>query len=81
MKKFTLRGIFTEQDGKPSFSRIFLGLFILCAIAWVWYLIIKNNAMPDLGGLAGLLTAVGTVTYGYNQVKNIVAAATGKNGN
>ena len=66
--------MFTEDDGKPSFSRFFLGMTIGFANLWVTMLVFSKGLMPDLLGLAAYLGSIGTITYGYNQAKAAVQA-------
>jgi hypothetical protein len=64
-KKFW-RGVFSETDGTPSFSRIATAVLVAFAIGWVTALILRNHAMPDVSGLALL---IGTL-YGVNKISN-----------
>ena len=73
MKK-SLWTMFQEDDGAWSMSRVFLGMSIFYANNWITYLVIRNGTLPDLGGLSLFVAGIGTVTYGYNQIKQVVKA-------
>lgn len=57
------RGVFSEADGTPSFSRVATGLLLAFALGWVTALVAKHWALPDFGGL---IAFVG-VLYGINK--------------
>jgi hypothetical protein len=63
------KGVFSEVDGTPSFSRVSTGLIVSFACGWVTAIVRHNHALPDLAGLA---LFVGTL-YGANVIKNAVA--------
>jgi hypothetical protein len=60
------RGVFSENDGTPSSTRIFTGLAVAFSLGWVTHLVSKNNALPDF---MGLCLFIGTL-YGLNAGKN-----------
>ncbi len=64
------RGVFSESDGSPSFSRIASGLSVMFSLGWVTHLVVTNHALPDLGGVA-LLS--GTL-YGVNKFSGAVGS-------
>lgn len=57
------RGVFSESDGSPSFSRVGSGLIVAFAMGWVTHLVWHNNSLPDFAGLALI---IGTL-YGLNK--------------
>ena len=58
------RGVFSEPDGTPSFSRMASGLIVAFACGWVSHLVWHNHALPDFAGLA---LFIGTL-YGTNKL-------------
>ena len=76
-----LRTAFLEPGTeRGSSTRIILCTTIMFANLWVTLLVITKGSLPELGGLAVFLGAVGTVTLGFNQagkaVDTIVTAKT-----
>lgn len=65
-----MRGIYSEQDATPSSSRWHTGVVLYFACFWISYLVIKNHALPDFGGLALFVGVVAGLTYGANQLAN-----------
>jgi hypothetical protein len=72
-------GVFSDS-GTPSFSRVATGLVVVCACAWISYLVYVNHGPPEVGGIVLL---IGTL-YGINiagsttaKVANSVAASKG----
>ncbi len=66
------RGVFSEPDGTPSFSRVSTAVVVAFACGWVTALVHHNHVLPaliELGGFVGVL-------YGANQIR----AGWGKNG-
>lgn len=60
-----------SEDGQGSYSRYCGAASVVASIAWVTYLVFKNHALPDLGGVAGFI-ASGNAAYAANQAKNAV---------
>ncbi|SRR5258708_3637192 len=58
------RGVFSEPDGTPSFSRVATGLLVSFACGWVTAIVWKNHVLLDFAGLA---LFIGTL-YGSNKV-------------
>ncbi len=44
-----LRDVFSDH-GTPSFARVAPGVIIAATLGWITYLVLKNNALPDLTG-------------------------------
>jgi hypothetical protein len=63
-----------SENGRGSFSRYACGFILINATAWVWYMIFKTHALPDLTGMAMYVPASMGTLYGANQVKNVVGA-------
>ena len=61
-----LRGIFLDDDGAPSFSRVFTAIMIAFTLGWVTRIVWTTNALPDLLGAAAFCTAV----YGAGKLAN-----------
>ncbi len=64
MEKAFWRGVFSEPDGTPSFSRVATGLIVAFALGWVTSLVRTNHALPDFGGLVLFISAL----YGVNKI-------------
>jgi hypothetical protein len=64
------RGVFSESDGTPSFSRVATAVIVAFAMGWVTALVRMNHQLPDFGGLVPL---IGTL-YGVNKVAGAVAS-------
>jgi hypothetical protein len=68
------RGVFSEMDGTPSFSRVATAVIVAFAMGWVTALVRANHQLPDFGGLVLLIGAL----YGVNRFSSAVAGrATG----
>ena len=57
------RGVFSEADGTPSFSRVATAVIVAFAVGWVTALVRTNHQLPDFGGLVLLIGAL----YGVNR--------------
>jgi len=64
------RGVFSEPDGSPSFSRVATAVIVAFATGWVTALVRLNHQLPDFGGLVLL---IGTL-YGVNKVAGAVGS-------
>ena len=58
------RGVFSESDGTPSFSRLATAVVVAFAVGWTTALVKQNHALPDF---AGLSCFIGTL-YGVNKI-------------
>ena len=65
-----------SEDGVGSYSRYCGAACVSAAILWVSYLVFKNHALPDLGGVSTFI-ASGNAAYAANQAKKIAAAMKG----
>jgi len=72
-----LKGLVTEEDGKPSFSRVAVGTTLLASLTWISYIVFAKGVLPDMTTLALFFGAVGTTTYGFNQAKAAAIAIAG----
>lgn len=59
-----VRGMFLDDDGAPSFSRVASGISLVCSVIWVTSLVIATHQLPDLTGLSLYISAF----YGANRV-------------
>ena len=64
------RGVFSEQDGTPSFSRVATGVVVGFACFWVTLIVLKNHGLPEFLGLGGFVT----VLYGTNKLSGAAAS-------
>src|ERR1051326_8349030 len=71
-----VEGVFSD-NGSPSWSRISGGLILTAVIAWVTYLVLRNNTLPDLTGPTILITGGGGGMYGLNRLPDMLAAFRG----
>lgn len=62
-----IKSTFSESDGTGSASRVLSGAVILSTISWITYLVLKNNALPDLSS-ASLFVGSGSSIYGMNKL-------------
>ena len=69
------RGVFSESDGTPSFSRVATAVIVGFSMGWVTALVRVNHQLPDFGGLVLLIGAL----YGVNKVSAAVAGRNGAN--
>jgi hypothetical protein len=67
-----LRGLFSEDNGVPSFSRIASGLIILSVLVWVTFIVIRDWKMPDLSGAAMFLSGSIGALYSVNKVATAI---------
>jgi hypothetical protein len=58
------RGVFSESDGTPSFSRIATAVVVAFSVGWVTELVGRMHSLPDF---AGLSCFIGTL-YGVNKI-------------
>lgn len=65
--------LFSEDDGKPSFSRIISAVTIGFALGWITFIVSINGSIPDLAGLSLFVGAVTAATYGVNKAADAVA--------
>lgn len=69
------RGVFSEQDGTPSSSRVLGAVFCVAAVVWVSLIVVAHirahydPILPDLGGLGFFIG----VPYGINKSSDAVA--------
>jgi len=70
------RGVFSESDGTPSFSRVSTAVIVAFAMGWVTALVRANHQLPEFGGLVLL---IGTL-YGVNKVSGAVGWKNGGEG-
>jgi len=49
--------------GKPSFARISLAVLLAFALGWVTALTIWHQALPDISGVVGFVSAWGGLVY------------------
>ena len=73
-----LRSVFSEADGAGSMSRIGTMLVVVFALAWVTYLVVRHDVLPDLSGLAIWVVSISTSLYGVNRLADVVQTATQK---
>lgn len=64
------RGVFSEADGTPSFSRVATAVIVGFAMGWVTALVRVNHQLPDFGGLVLLIGSL----YGVNKFSTAVTA-------
>jgi hypothetical protein len=65
-----LRGVFSDDDGEPSFSRCATGVLVGFACFWITRIVVKNNVLPDFTGISCFIT----VLYGVNRAEGIGSA-------
>lgn len=68
-----LKAAFSEDGGKPSFSRYVAGVIVGSTIFWVTYLVLTTHAMPDLAGPTLFMTSGASATYGANKVSTMLS--------
>jgi hypothetical protein len=69
-----LISVFSEADGTGSATRVLAGLTVLTTLIWVTFIVIKNHALPDLGG-ASMFISAGFSGYAINKVAGIADKA------
>ena len=67
------RGVFSEPDGTPSFSRVATAVIVGFAVGWVTALVRANHQLPDFGGLVLLIGAL----YGVNKFSGSIGPRPG----
>lgn len=68
------RGVFSESDGAPSFSRVATAVVVAFAVGWTTALVRLNHALPDF---AGLSCFIGTL-YGVNKISGAIGRDRGQ---
>ncbi len=63
-----MKAIFSHY-GEPSFGRFGAGVVLLMTHAWVTYLVLKNGALPDMGGPSAFLASGVGTCYGITKMK------------
>ena len=66
------QGIFQEDNGKWSFSRVSCAYTLFASTAWVTYALFIGGKIPDLGGLTGYVAATLGVLYGSNKIASAI---------
>ena len=69
-----IRGLFSEDDGKPSFSRVCTFIILVCLLSWDTYMVIIKQTIPDLGGQALFLP----ILYAVNKASAVATDIAGK---
>lgn len=64
-----IRQIFSEENGQGSLGRVATGAMVTFALGWVTYLVLRNHALPDLGGLSLFVAAI----YGTNKAATFIS--------
>lgn len=72
-----LRGVFSEPDGSPSYSRLTSGAITIFTCAWVTHVVLKTHAIPDLGGPTTFIAGGTGVQYGLNKVSTAITKFSG----
>lgn len=67
------RGVFSESDGTPSFSRVATSVIVGFACFWITYLVVKNHGFPEFMGVGGFVT----VLYGTNKLSGALSSVAG----
>ena len=68
------RGVFSENDGTPSFARVATAVVVAFAVGWTTALVKLNHALPDFAGLSCFL---GTL-YGVNKISGALGRDRGQ---
>jgi len=68
MSQHFWRGVFSESDGTPSFSRVATAVIVGFSMGWVTALVRMNHQLPDFGGLVLLIGAL----YGVNKFSGAI---------
>jgi hypothetical protein len=68
-----MAGVFTDDNGRPSFSRIGAGLALAFVCGWITEIVRHTHALPEFGGVA---LFIGTL-YGLNVAKNTLTKGGG----
>jgi hypothetical protein len=66
-----LISVFSEADGTGSATRVLAGLTVLATLMWVTFIVIKNHALPDLGGASMFISAAFS-GYAINKIEKVV---------
>jgi len=64
------RGVFSDSDGTPSFSRVATAVIVGFAMGWVSALVRMNHQLPDFGGLVLLISTL----YGVNKFSGAIGS-------
>lgn len=79
------RGVLSEPDGTPSFSRVGSCASLVCVLYWITFIVHRTTALPDITHVLGMILLVATL-YAINRapellsqlVSGIVALRTGQ---
>jgi multisubunit Na+/H+ antiporter MnhB subunit len=72
VKPSFFKELFLDGD-KASFSRAISAFIVISAVGWVTFLVLKNGQLPDLGGVAGVITGGALGFYGANKVSTAIS--------
>ena len=72
------KDVFSEDDGRGSYSRIAAGAIVLSTICWVTYVTLRTHIIPDLTGPLSFMCTGTAVHYGTNKASDIISAFKGK---
>lgn len=64
------RGVFSEADGTPSFSRVATAVALAFALGWVTSIVARTHQLPDFSGLVAFIG----ILYGINRAAGAWAA-------
>ena len=56
-----------SDNGVASFASMMCATVILNALLWINYLVVKNSALPDLGGITLFVTGIVGILYGIKK--------------
>ncbi len=59
-----IKSVFSEPDGTGSTARVLSGVLAVASICWISHIVLKTHALPDMAGVAALITA----PYGANKI-------------
>lgn len=65
--------VFNDAEKSVNPIHILMGILVLSAVGWVWFLVIKNHTLPELSGIATLLGGGGIANI-CHKAEDIVAS-------
>ena len=62
-----IKAFLDDKDSSVNPIHVIMVFLVVNAVGWVWYLVLHNKVMPELGGVAMLLGGGGAANLAYGR--------------